>query len=79
MANRPCLKPGTIWSLSNIIGDTNSGLIGTNIHRLLLQVQIEDISKNVQGFSKRKRLFNALVNFRMSIIALTIFLDLFNL
>lgn len=64
MANRPCLKPGTIESLSNIIGDTNSGLTGTNIHRLLLQAHIEDFSENVQGFSKRKRLFNALVNFQ---------------
>lgn len=53
---RKCLPPNVIEMISMILGDTENGLTGTEIHRLLLQSHIEDIDSTI---TKRKRLFNA--------------------
>lgn len=61
MATIPVFKPSTLEILSNIIGETERGLTNAEIHRLLLQAQIED--KVVEGvmISKHTRLYNAFV------------------
>ena len=64
MIERKCLDPNILEMISNILGDTNKGLTGSEIHRLLLQAKIEDISEKDEFLSKRKRLFNAFANFQ---------------
>ena len=44
--------------ISNILGDTNDGLTGSEIHKFLLESQIKDISEG-EFLSKKKRLYNA--------------------
>ena len=61
---RKVLDVAVLELLSNILGDTNDGLTGTEIHRFLLQAGISDISENETFLAKRKRLFNAFVNFQ---------------
>lgn len=61
---RPCLKPATLERISNIIGDTNDGMTGSQIHYFLLQAGIDDVSDNGQILAKRKKLYNALANFQ---------------
>lgn len=56
---RKCLPASVLEMISNIIGDTYQGLTGTEIHRFLLQANIEDIDPTL---TKRYRLFNALAN-----------------
>lgn len=63
MERRKILSAAVLEMLSNILGDTTDGLTGTEIHRFLLQARIIDISGN-NALSKRKRLFNAFVNFQ---------------
>ena len=53
---RKCLPPNVIEMIAKTIGDTENGLTGTEINRLLLQSNIEDIDANN---SKWKRIFNA--------------------
>lgn len=61
MKQRKCLSPAIIEGISDILGDTDKGLTGSEIHHFLLQAQIDDIdSLN----TKRKRLFNAFANFQ---------------
>jgi uncharacterized protein (TIGR02391 family) len=50
--------------LSQIIGDTETGLTGSEIHRFLLQAQIDDIDADSNFLAKRKKLFNAFANFQ---------------
>lgn len=64
MIKRKELNVAVLELLSNILGDTTDGLTGTEIHRFLLQAGISDISENDTFLSKRKRLFNAFVNFQ---------------
>ena len=64
MEKRKVLDVAVLELLSNILGDTNNGLTGTEIHRFLLQAGISDISENETFLAKRKRLFNAFVNFQ---------------
>lgn len=64
MEKRPCLSEAVIEMISNIIGDTQDGLTGSEIHHLLLQSGIDDISKNEEFMAKRKKLYNALANFQ---------------
>lgn len=64
MEMRKVLDVAVLELLSNILGDTNDGLTGTEIHRFLLQAGISDISENETFLAKRKRLFNAFVNFQ---------------
>lgn len=59
MAAIPQFKASTIETLSNIIGDTYTGLSGSDIHRLLLQAQIDDEVKPGMMISKHVRLYNA--------------------
>lgn len=49
-------------NISNLLGDTNSGLTGTQIHKLLVQANIDDIcvGKNGLNLSKRERLYSSL-------------------
>lgn len=54
-----CLNSSTIEGISRIIGDTKSGISGTEMARFLLESNIEDIDKLN---SKWKRLYHALVN-----------------
>ena len=48
--------------ISNILGDTEQGLTGSEIHRLLLQSNIEDLTQDGVMLAKRKNLFNSLAN-----------------
>lgn len=64
MIERKCLDPNILEMISNILGDTNKGLTGSEIHWFLLQAKIEDISEKDEFLSKRKRLFNAFANFQ---------------
>ncbi|RUM45412.1 MAG: hypothetical protein DSY46_03005 [Hydrogenimonas sp.] len=50
---------GTIESISKVLGDTNNGLTGSEIDRLLEECKIENIDP---GNTKWKRLFNAFAN-----------------
>lgn len=61
MAVIPQFKASTLETLSNIIGETTTGLTNTEIHRLLLQAQIEDIVRPGEMLSKHQRLYNAFV------------------
>lgn len=51
-----CLPPNVVEMIAKILGDTINGLTGTEIHRLLLQSNIEDID---ESNTKWKRLYNA--------------------
>ena len=53
---RKCLPPNVLEMIAMTLGDTENGLTGTEIHRLLLQSNIEDIDDTN---TKKKRLFNA--------------------
>ncbi len=53
------MPPNVLEMICNILGDTNNGLTGTEIHRFLLQSNIEDIDPSI---TKRYRLFNAFAN-----------------
>lgn len=53
---RKCLPPNVMEMIAMILGDTNNGLTGTEIHRLLLQSNIDDVDGEN---TKKKRLFNA--------------------
>lgn len=59
MTLRKCLSPAIIEGIANILGDTNNGLTGSEIHRLLLQATILDCDETN---TKRKRLYNAFAN-----------------
>ena len=59
---RKCLPVNVLEMISNILGDTTEGLTGTEIHRFLLQANIDDID---QTNTKRYRLFNALAKAQM--------------
>lgn len=58
----PPFSSSTLESLSDIIGETVNGLSGTQIHRFILQANMEDISYNERFISKRKRLYDAFVH-----------------
>ena len=57
---RKCFPANVIEMISNILGDTDNGLTGSEIHRLLLQARIEDTTQEGVMFAKRKNLFNSL-------------------
>lgn len=59
MSTIPAFKLSTLERISDIIGDTNDGFTGTQLHRLILQANMEDISANEEFLAKRKKLFNA--------------------
>ncbi len=59
---RKCLPPNVLEMICNVIGDTLKGLTGSEIHRLLLQSNIEDTAKEGVMLAKRKSLFNSLAN-----------------
>ena len=61
MAAIPQFKASTLEVLSNIIGETTTGLTNAEIHRLLLQAQIEDVVQPGVMLSKHQRLYNAFV------------------
>jgi len=61
MKKRKCFSPGILKNVSNILGDTNNGLTGSEIHRFLLQANIADINPEM---TKRTRLYNAFVGFQ---------------
>lgn len=56
---RKCFSANALEMISNILGDTEQGLTGSEIHNFLLQTKIEDISPKL---TKRTRLYNALAN-----------------
>ena len=56
---RKCLPANVVEMISNVLGDTKYGLTGTEIHRFLLQANIEDTDPSM---TKRYRLFNAFAN-----------------
>lgn len=62
MELRKCLPSNVLEMISNILGDTEQGLTGGEIHRLLLQANIEDVAQEGIMIAKRKNLFNSLAN-----------------
>lgn len=54
---RKCISANVLESICNILGDTDKGLTGSEIHKYLQRSNIEDIDSNN---TKRIRLFNAL-------------------
>ena len=62
MSAIPPFKPSTLETLCDIIGETNDGLTGTELHRFILQSQMEDVSYNDTFLAKRKKLYNAFAN-----------------
>lgn len=62
MAAIPQFKASTLEILSMIIGETTTGLTNAEIHRLLLQAQIDDVVQPGIMLSKHDRLYNAFVN-----------------
>ncbi len=58
--SRKCFPANVIEMISNILGATDNGLTGSEIHRLLLQARIEDTTQEGVMLSKRKNLFNSL-------------------
>lgn len=60
---KKCLTPNVLEMISNIIGDTNEGLTGTEIGRLLGQACIDEKEED-KTITKRRRLFNAFANFQ---------------
>ena len=61
MTARKCFTPAILEGISQILGDTDNDLTGSEIHRFLLQAKIEDIDYSI---TKRKRLYNAFANFQ---------------
>jgi uncharacterized protein (TIGR02391 family) len=59
---RKCFPANVLEMISNILGDTSQGLTGSEIHRLLLQANIEDTTQEGVMLAKRKNLFNSLAN-----------------
>lgn len=59
---RKCLPSNVLEMICNVLGDTENGLTGGEIHRFLLQAQIVDTTKVGVMLAKRKNLFNSLVN-----------------
>lgn len=59
MAIIPPFKVSTLEILSEIIGETNEGLTGTQLHQFIQQAQMEDVSYNEEMLAKRKKLYNA--------------------
>lgn len=59
---RKCLPASVLEMISNILGDTNNGFTGSEIHRLLLQSNIEDMTQKGVMIAKRTNLFNSLAN-----------------
>ena len=55
-------RQSTVETLSQIIGETNTGLTNSEIHRLLLQAQIDDEERPGIMVSKHVRLYNAFIN-----------------
>ena len=55
-------KSSTLEMIADIIGATDTGLTGTELHRLILQSNMDDVSYNDQFLAKRKKLFNAFAN-----------------
>ncbi|MBO5233243.1 MAG: TIGR02391 family protein [Prevotella sp.] len=64
MAKVNIFKASTLEMLANAIADTDPAITGSVIHRMLLQSQIEDVSYNEQFLAKRKKLFNAFVDYQ---------------
>ena len=59
---RKCFPANVLEMISNILGDTEKGLTGSEIHRLLLQANIEDTTQEGVMLAKRKNLFKSLAN-----------------
>ena len=59
---RKCFPVNVIEMIANILGDTDKGLTGSEIHRLLLQANIEDKTQEGVMVAKRKNLFNSLAS-----------------
>lgn len=59
---RKSFPPNVIEMIANILGDTDKGLTGSEIHQLLLQANIEDTTQQGVMLAKRKNLFNSLAN-----------------
>lgn len=57
---REPIPGGVLEMICNILGNTNDGLTGSDIHRLLLQARIEDVTQ--EGVSKRRNLFNSFIS-----------------
>ena len=61
MATIPPFTQSDLEALANVLGDTNDGLTGSEIHHLLLEAKIDDVDPAI---TKRHRLFNAFAAFQ---------------
>ncbi len=59
-----CLPPNVLEMICEVLGATDDGLTGSEIHRLLLQAKIEDLTQPGVMVAKRKNLFNSLANYQ---------------
>ena len=62
MTNIPPFSKNTLELLSEIIGNTDKGLTGNELHSLLLRAHIDDVASNEPMIAKRERLNKAFVN-----------------
>lgn len=60
---RQVLSANILEMISNLIGDTNEGLKGSEITRFLAQAHIDEKEED-KAMTKRMRLFNAFANFQ---------------
>lgn len=61
MIRRKCFTPAILEGISKILGHTDEGLTGSQIHKFLLDARIDDIDSSN---TKWKRLYNAFANFQ---------------
>ncbi|MEA4822372.1 MAG: TIGR02391 family protein [Erysipelotrichales bacterium] len=61
MTARKCLTAAILEGISQILGDTENGLTGSQIHKFLLDSNIDDIDSTN---TKWKRLYSAFANFQ---------------
>lgn len=61
MEKRKCLSDSILTMVSDILGDTEKGLTGSEINHFLSLAKIEDITPSI---TKRHRLYNAFDNFQ---------------
>ena len=64
MATIKAFNPSTLEQIANAIADIDPGIIGSVIHRMLLQSQSEDVSAGEQFMTNRKKLFNAFADYQ---------------
>lgn len=73
------LSNAVLENICNLLGDTNNGLTGTQIHDFLVQSNIEDVDCKGVMIAKRKKLLMAFQQFQKSSNVLITFLCLYKM